>query len=54
MEDFKIQIVDLLYKQAFGVTRSDTAANKLRNESVPVALIRGDTIWVQSNLMFCH
>ena len=47
------QIVDLLYKQAFGVTKTDTAAIKSpSNESIPSpALIRGDTIWVQSNLI---
>ena len=45
------QIVDLLFKQAFGVTKTDTADNKSpSNESIPSpALIRGDTIWVQSN-----
>ncbi len=39
------QIVDLLYKQAFGVTKTDTAQNKSpSNESIPSpALNRGDT-----------
>ena len=39
------QIVDLLYKEAFGVTKTDTAANKSpSNESIPSpALNRGDT-----------
>ena len=45
------QIVDLLYKQAFGVTKTDTATNKSpSNESIPSPLlIRGDTEWTQSN-----
>jgi hypothetical protein len=44
------QIVDLLYKQAFGVTKTDTANVKSpSNESIPSPLlIRGDTVWVQS------
>lgn len=44
------QIVDLLYKQAFGVTKTDTANIKSpSNESIPSPLlIRGDTVWVQS------
>ena len=45
------QIVDLLYKQAFGVTKTDTATNKSpSNENIPSPLlIRGDTIWTQSD-----
>lgn len=45
------QIVDLLYKQAFGVTKTDTANVKSpSNESIASPLlIRGDTIWVQSD-----
>jgi hypothetical protein len=45
------QIVDLLYKQAFGVTKTDTATNKSpSNESIPSPLlIRGDTQWTQSD-----
>jgi hypothetical protein len=45
------QQVDLLYKQAFGVTKTDTANNKSpSNESIPSPLlIRGDTQWVQSS-----
>jgi hypothetical protein len=45
------QIVDLLYKQAFGVTKTDTAVNKSpSNESIPSPLlIRGDTLWSESN-----
>jgi hypothetical protein len=44
------QIVDLLYKQAFGVTKTDTATNKSpSNESIPSpALNRGDTAWTQA------
>ncbi len=44
------QIVDLLYKQAFGVTKTDTANIKSpSNESIASPLlIRGDTVWVQS------
>lgn len=45
------QIVDLLYKEAFGVTKTDTATNKSpSNESIPSpALNRGDTLWTQSD-----
>ena len=45
------QIVDLLYKQAFGVTKTDTATNKSpSNEAIASPLlIRGDTQWTQSN-----
>jgi len=45
------QIVDLLYKQAFGVTKTDTATNKSpSNESIPSPLLlRGDTLWTQAN-----
>jgi len=45
------QIVDLLYKEAFGVTKTDTATNKSpSNESIPSpALNRGDTVWTQSD-----
>lgn len=45
------QKVDLLYKQAFGVTKTDTEVNKSpSNESIPSPLlIRGDTVWNQSS-----
>ena len=45
------QKVDLLYKQAFGVTKTDTEVNKSpSNESIPSPLLlRGDTVWNQSN-----
>ena len=45
------QIVDLLYKQAFGVTKTDTATNKSpSNESIPSPLLlRGDTLWTQAD-----
>ena len=45
------QIVDLLYKQAFGVTKTDTSTNKSpSNESIASPLlIRGDTIWLNSS-----
>jgi len=45
------QIVDLLYKQAFGVTKTDTSTNKSpSNESIPSPLLlRGDTVWTQAN-----
>ena len=45
------QIVDLLYKQAFGVTKTDTSTNKSpSNESIPSPLLlRGDTLWTQAN-----
>ncbi len=45
------QIVDLLYKQAFGVTKTDTSTNKSpSNESIPSPLLmRGDTIWLNSS-----
>jgi hypothetical protein len=45
------QIVDLLYKQAFGVTKTDTSQNKSpSNESIPSpALNRGDTAWTQAD-----
>jgi len=44
------QKVDLLYKQAFGVTKTDIETNKSpSNESIPSPLlIRGDTVWVQA------
>lgn len=44
------QLVDLLYKQAFGVTKTDTEENKSpSNESIPSPLLmRGDTLWVDS------
>lgn len=44
------QLVDLLYKQAFGVTKTDTEENKSpSNESIPSPLLmRGDTLWVES------
>ena len=45
------QKVDLLYKQAFGVTKTDTETNKSpSNEVIPSPLLlRGDTIWLNSN-----
>jgi hypothetical protein len=45
------QKVDLLYKQAFGVTKTDTETNKSpSNESIPSPLLlRGDTIWIDSS-----
>lgn len=45
------QKVDLLYKQAFGVTKTDNETNKSpSNESIPSPLLlRGDTIWVDSS-----
>jgi len=45
------QIVDLLYKQAFGVTKTDTEQNKSpSNESIPSPLLnRGDTAWTEAN-----
>lgn len=45
------QIVDLLYKQAFGVTKTDTEENKSpSNESIPSPLLnRGDTLWSQAD-----
>ena len=44
------QIVDLLFKQAYGVTKTDTSTNKSpSNESIPSPLlIRADTMWVNS------
>ena len=43
--------IDLLYKQAFGVTKTDTPTNKSpSNEAIASpALIRGDRIWVDSD-----
>ena len=45
------QKVDLLYKQEFGVTKTDTEANKSpSNESIASPLLnRGDTLWSQSD-----
>jgi hypothetical protein len=45
------QLVDLLYKQSFGVTKTDTEENKSpSNESIPSPLLnRGDTVWSQAN-----
>ena len=45
------QKVDLLYKQAFGVTKTDTEANKSpSNEAIASPLLnRGDTQWTQSD-----
>ena len=44
------QKVDLLYKKLFGATKTDLATNKSpSNEAIASpALIRGDTVWVQS------
>lgn len=43
--------VDLLYKKLFGVTKTDTSANKSpSNESISSpALLRGDTVYLQSS-----
>jgi len=45
------QKVDLLYKKLFGATKTDLATNKSpSNEAIASpALIRGDTVWVQSS-----
>jgi len=45
------QKVDLLYKKLFGVTKTDFSTLKgASNESIASpALIRGDTVWTQSN-----
>jgi len=45
------QKVDLLYKQAFGVTKTDTEANKSpSNEAIASPLLnRGDTLWTQAD-----
>ena len=45
------QKVDLLYKQAFGVTKTDTEGNKSpSNEAIASPLLnRGDTLWTQSD-----
>jgi hypothetical protein len=45
------QKVDLLFKQAFGVTKTDTSTNKVAsNESIASpAIVRGDKIWSQSD-----
>jgi len=45
------QKVDLLYKQAFGVTKTDTEANKSpSNEAIASPLLnRGDTLWSQAD-----
>lgn len=45
------QIVDLLYKQAFGVTKTDTANVKSpSNENIPSPLLmRGDTLWTEAD-----
>ena len=45
------QKVDLLYKKLFGATKTDLATNKsASNEAIASpALIRGDTVWVQSS-----
>lgn len=47
------QKVDLLYKQAFGVTKTDTETNKSpSNESIPSPLLlRGDTVWNDAYLI---
>jgi hypothetical protein len=43
--------IDLLYKKLFGVSKSDTAANKgVSNEATASpSLLRGDIIWLQSD-----
>jgi len=45
------QKVDLLYKQAFGVTKTDTESNKSpSNEAIASPLLnRGDTLWSQAD-----
>ena len=45
------QKVDLLYKQAFGVTKTDIEANKSpSNEAIASPLLnRGDTLWTQAD-----
>ena len=45
------QKVDLLFKQAFGVTKTDTSTNKgPSNEAIASpAIVRGDKIWSQSD-----
>jgi hypothetical protein len=45
------QKIDLLYKQAFGVTKTDTETNKSpSNEAIASPLLlRGDTIWLNAN-----
>ncbi len=45
------QKVDLLYKQAFGVTKTDTEGNKSpSNEAIASPLLnRGDTLWTQAD-----
>lgn len=45
------QKIDLLYKQAFGVTKTDTETNKSpSNEAIASPLlIRGDTIWLNAS-----
>ena len=45
------QKVDLLYKKLFGVSKTDFNTLKgASNEVIPSpALIRGDTVWTQSN-----
>jgi len=45
------QKVDLLFKQAFGVTKTDTSTNKSpSNEAIASpAIVRGDKIWSQSD-----
>ena len=45
------QKVDLLYKQAFGVTKTDTESNKSpSNEAIASPLLnRGDTLWTQAD-----
>lgn len=45
------QKIDLLYKQAFGVTKTDTETNKSpSNEAIASPLLlRGDTIWLNAS-----
>jgi hypothetical protein len=47
------QLVDLLYKKLFGVSKTDTSTNKSPSNEVIAspALNRGDTIWIESDLI---
>ena len=47
------QKLDLLYKQAFGVTKTDTATNKSPSNEGIVSnpIVRGDLVWSESNLI---
>jgi hypothetical protein len=47
------QLVDLLYKKLFGVSKTDTSTNKSPSNEVIAspALNRGDTVWIDSDLI---